>query len=78
VATKQANVITSNSTSLKSKYLDVLQKDIVEPLRRDLAQRQQEHRAAGDKKGEQRFEKLEKTLDSELDRLRKLRLSDFG
>ena len=82
-----------DATSLKARYLDVVQSQVVSPLRDDLARmRTQLHdeleRFGGDQARDRdvaragveheirRVDKMMRVLDRELDRLRRLRLSD--
>ena len=78
-------------TSLKTQYMDVIQRQVVDPLRQDLRQMETQVRddlsrlGSGDRDRNvaraglehelHRISKMEKVLDRELDRLRRLRLS---
>ena len=63
---KVANTVAANAPSLKAKYLDVIQSQVVEPLKRDLA-------SQGKDSGG-----VEKALEKELERAKKLHLSDLA
>jgi uncharacterized protein YlxW (UPF0749 family) len=93
--TQQAAQGTSQSSgSLKTKYLDALQRNVVDPLRKDLEQRQESLRNelrqldaggsnTGARRGElqskiERLSRVSNTIDTELARLQRLRLSDFA
>lgn len=86
-----AQSTSQGSGSLKAKYIEALQKNVVDPLRRDLEQRQQSLRSelqklgadGGDRRAllQRKLEQLGRvsnTLDTELARLQKLHLSDFA
>lgn len=79
-------------SSLKTQYMDVIQRQVVDPLRQDLRQMETQIRSdlsqlgsgdrdqnvarAGFEHELHRISKMEKVLDWELDRLRRLRLAD--
>jgi hypothetical protein len=76
------------SGSLKAKYVEALRKSVVDPLRHDLAKRQESLRnemrqldAGGQAEAQKKLERLGRlsnTLDTELARIQNLRLSDFA